>query len=223
MSVRRLIRAGHRRVTTKPRAHFLHVNKTGGSAITNALRPLELAGSHHLVFKKKRTLRDIPEGEWFFFGVRDPISRFISGFYSRQLQGGIGRPRPWRVEEAPVFNRFTTPNELAEALFSDPAAEDAMGAIRHFRSYWSWFRDEDYLLRRSDRLLMVLFQEQLDDDFALLTQHLGLNASLPTDDLTAHRNPATVDLRLTDAAVVNLRRWYQRDYDFVDLCRYLRS
>lgn len=228
MLAHRVESAIRRRLTKKPRAHFLPIPKTGGSAIGEALRPAELSGNYHLVFgPHRRGLCEVPEGEQFFFGVRDPLSRFVSGFHSRQRQGGPGHPRPWRPEEVPVYWRFSTPNDMAVALSSSDdddraAAEAAMQAIRHFRSYWEWFGDEEHLTSRSGDLLMILFQERLDEDFEILAGKLGVTASLPTDDVRAHRTPVIADRRLTDVAVENLRRWYRRDYDFLDLCNRLR-
>ena len=229
ISAQRVMRGIRRRVTRKPPMHFLRNTKTGSSAMGVALRPMELTGHYHLMLlgRHPRTLSEIAEGEPFFFAVRDTVSRFVSGFYSRQRQGGVGQPRPWRPEEVSVYQRFSTANDLAVALSSPnddqrEAAEAAMGAIRHFRSYWVAFGDAEYFRYRSRDLLMVLFQERLDKDFQILTDLLGVTASLPTDDRRTHRTPPDVDRRLTDVAVKNLRRWYNRDYDFVSLCRSLR-
>lgn len=222
------IPALRRRLTRKPRAHFLHLHKTGGTAIKHALRPAELVGTYHLVLHRHHvSLADLPRGEPFFFAVRDPIDRFVSSFYSRQREGGEGRPRPWRPEERRVFSAFDTPNELAESL-TDPdpdrvaQAEHAMVTIDHFRSYWTWFGDEASLRARSKDLLMVLFTPTLDADFAVLTQRLGVRATLPRDPQNAHRAPPTLDRSLSDLARRNLEARYRDDFRFVELCHELR-
>ncbi len=160
--------------------------------------------------------------------LRRPRSRFKirQRVYTRQRQGLPRHSRPWRPYEIPIFQRFSTANALAVALSSPDdderlAAEEAMRAMPHFRSYWVWFDDEEYLLSRTGDLLMILSQESLEEDFGILTSRLGLSTSLPTDDVAAHRNPAAVDRRLTDIAVENLRRWFKRDYEFLDLCKRL--
>jgi hypothetical protein len=229
-SPRRVIPAVRRRVTSKTRVHLLHIPKTGGSALKTALERSEFDGRYHLlVHGHSFRLSDVPEGEKFFFAVRDPATRFLSAFGSRQRQGRPGDPRPWRPEEMPVYQRFSTANDLAVALFSSDGeeratAQTAMAALRPFWSFWHWFGDEDRLTRRHDDLLMILFQERLDADFQTLTRRLELTTSLPTDDVGANRNQTPSSLaRLSDRAIDNLRVWYRRDYEFLELCRHLTS
>lgn len=213
---------------TAPRAHFLHVGKTGGTAIKAALAPATSSGRYRILLHEHATrLADVPAGEKFFFTVRDPVDRFVSGFYSRQR---CGRPRynyPWSAGEAAAFAAFTTAGALAEALGSADVvvrgtAEAAMASIQHVRdSYWRWFTDDEYFLRRSGDLLFLAFHDQFSQDFAVLTRMLGLTGrvALPTDDVGAHRTPATVDRRLSATAVRNLRAWYAADYRFLELAR----
>ena len=50
----------------------------------------------------------------------------------------------------------------------------------------------------------------------------AMHPTLPDDDIAAHRNPSTLDRRLSDSALENLQRWYARDYEFFEECRELR-
>jgi hypothetical protein len=220
----------------KPRAHFLHIRKTAGTAIKTALTPYLTEGSYAIELHPHQfTMQEIPAGQKFFFVVRDPIARFVSGFYSRQRPGDVhapdrrGRPRanrPWTPGEAAAFGRFSTANELAEAIYSDEAAKVAMTQINHVRSfYWDWFGDAASFLARGDDLLMVLRQEQLAQDFDVLTDRLGLagRATLPTDDVGTHRNPETVDKTLSETARANLGRWYEPDFEFLEVCEQVQK
>ena len=211
--------------------HFLHVGKTGGTAFKYAVerareRHGPLACVIHLHPHAVR-LRDVPAGDRFLFFLRDPLSRFVSGFYSRRRQG---RPRyfvPWRPGEKDAFRHFRTPNQLALALSARGAAERnraqaAMRCIGHVRdSYARWFEDQAYFLSRLDDLFFIGFQERMADDFAILKSKLRLpdSAALPTDDVGAHANPRHLDRRLDDEAVGNLQRWYAADVEFLALCR----
>ena len=213
--------------------HFLHIGKTGGTAFKFAVerareRAGELACTIHLHPHTVR-LRDIPEGDRFLFFLRDPIGRFVSGFYSRQREG---RPRyvvPWRPDEADAFRRFDTPNALALALCAPDAAlrghaKAAMRSIRHVRdSYWNWFEDEAYFLSRRRDLFFIGRQERLAEDFAALRARLRLpdSAVLPAGDVDAHVAPRGLDRRIEEDAARNLRRWYAADFRFVALCRRL--
>jgi hypothetical protein len=208
--------------------HFLHVGKTGGTAVKAALRDvppdsgcvLELHGH-------KVRLRDVPPGQRVVFFLRDPITRYVSSFYSRQRQGLPRHHTPWSREEEAAFARFTSPNDLAEALSSADenersAARRAMKGITHVKSsYWDWFESEEYFRSRLDDITFVGFQETLDADFEGLKTKLGLPASLalPHGDVEAHKNPAGLDRDLSDTARRNLQAWYAQDYQFLALCR----
>jgi Sulfotransferase family len=214
----------------KPRVHFLHLGKTGGSAVKYAIESSANPHVRYVVYlhPHETTLRNVPEQQKYFFFLRDPISRFISGFYSRQRQG---RPRyfmAWTPDEKVAFEHFGSPNELAGALSSDDPqqktnAEAAMRSILHVKDpYWSWFESEDYFASRLPDLFFVGFQEQLSSDFEILKAKLELeDIALPQDEVHAHRNPADLDKSLDERAVTNLKNWYAADFRFVDLCRKL--
>jgi hypothetical protein len=210
-----------------PRAHFLHIGKSGGTAVKTALKPLVDSGPFDLVLHRHPfTLARIPEGEAFFFSLRDPIERFVSGFSSRQREGRPRHYRPWGPQERLAFSRFETANALALALWSEndeehQAAEQAMRSVQHLNSVWSWFGSMEAFQARERFLLKVLFIERLDDDFAELVDILGLGPLrpiLPHDDVARNRTPSK-PAPLDERAVANLRQWYAPDYQFLEMCR----
>lgn len=214
----------------RPPAHYLHIGKTGGSAVRAALSNVKSQSDYRLYLHDHRTtLLDIPSHAWFFFSFRDPVERFISGFYSRQRKGQPLNYVEWSKEEAKAFAYFGTPNELALALSSTQyahreAAEDAMRTIQHVRDFqWTWTGGIDGLRSRTQRLIFLLNQECLEKDFATLSKLLGVTGRLPEDDVTAHRNPTNVDKSLTPEAVENLTAWYREDFRFVEYCSKLRE
>jgi len=224
---KRLLRAIDR-MRGKKYVHVLHIGKTGGTAIKDALKPHRRAGRYVIrLHSHNVSLRDVPEGEYVVFFLRDPISRFISGFFSRQRQGMPRRFCPWSADENIAFQEFATPNKLAVALSSGNEEEKAraMKAIQNVEhvktSYWDWFENESYYLSRLSDIFFIGFQENLSADFELLKSALGLprGVSLPSDDIRAHKTPAGLDRTLEEKAVENLKRWYARDYDFIRLCR----
>jgi hypothetical protein len=234
--------------------HFLHIGKTGGTAVVHALnqrhlcvqsrwvrwnapdlyrlnRPSENKLLTVYVHPHNESLRDVPDGEKVFFFLRDPISRFISGFYSRQRQGQPRYNSPWSRHEKIAYQRFRTINQLALALSSTDAtekamAEKAMQSIQHVRdSYWKWFRGEEYFMSRLADIFFVGFQENLAQDFGILKSKLNLpnDVELPTDDVLAHKNPLDVDKTLDDKAMANLKQWYKDEYRFISLCKEVLS
>jgi hypothetical protein len=175
------------------------------------------------------TLRQIPKGDRVFFAIRDPIDRFVSGFYSRQRQGKPRINSPWTPAEAEAFGHFGTVDSLGRALTSTDleeraAARTAMESISHVRvSYWNWFGNMRTFARRLDDLLLILWVPELTTSFACLCDLLGLpdEPFLPDDDVLAHRNPAGVDRTLSVEARANLEAWYAQDRAFVAMCSQL--
>jgi hypothetical protein len=207
------------------RIHFLHIGKTGGSAVKSALLPWRTAGDFELVLHRHRTrLKDLPSGEKVVFMVRDPISRVISGFYSRRRKGQPRTYVEWSPAEREAFLAFETPGALAEALgaadaVERAAAERAFGAIQHVRDrYRFWLGSARRVEERFSDILFVGRQERLDEDFARLLPLLGLpdTITLPSDPVVAHRNPPDIDRTLTDRGETQLRMRLADDYEILD-------
>ncbi len=214
----------------KPRAHFLHIGKTGGTAINTALGPLIGSGRYEIVLDGHDVdLRQVPCGERVFFVLRDPLDRFVSSFNDRKR---CSRPRydvAWTADETRAYGRFDSADSLGRALSSDnhalrAAAEDAMRSIYHVRhSYWDWFGDPAYFQSRCDDLLYVMWLPSLHSSFARLCELLDLRErpELPTDEVGAHRNPPSSSRFLSPMAIRNVKRWYDPDYEFVEMCSQL--
>ena len=212
--------------------HFLHIGKTGGTALKHAIEsaPTSVVSGIRL-HNHGVTLAMIPDGERVFFTIRDPIDRFLSSFFSRWREGKPRYNVPWTADERIAFGRFDTPNKLALALSSGDkeertAAEHAMRSIGHIKSsYWDWFVDEAYFDHRAADIAFIARQEHLNDDFDTLKRMLGLPTSLrlPKDDISAHRNPRNADRRLDPIANRNLAAWYARDYAFLKICQEMKA
>lgn len=208
-------------------AHFLHIGKTGGTAIKEALKSVGKASRYKLFFHQHHvTLKDIPEGEAVFFFVRDPVSRFVSGFYSRQRKGQPRYYSEWSSAERRAFELFPTPNELAGALADKDSVlhEEAVLAInniQHMGSYKFWYGSLDYFKSRSADIIFIGHQESLADDFEKLLNIIGveLDIVLPEGDIESHRNPSYVDRTISEPGLTNLKLWYRDDYEFISHCK----
>ena len=229
MIFRRLWRKGPERAAGGP-VHFIHIRKAGGTAVKDALQPV--AKRYGLILHPHRTrLADIPDDHRFFFFIRHPLTRFVSGFYSRLRQGKPHYSYPWSPAEAKAFARFQEANDLAEAISSEhperaAEARAAMLGISHVNStFRSWFSSPSELDDRASSLVMVGLQEHLAADFERLKALLGLPAevALPQDDARAHRNPSGINRGLSPLAERNLREWYADDIRFYERCVELRA
>ncbi len=214
--------------TGRQNVHFLHLRKTGGTTLKSVLGPYPVTPKCVIHLHPHRvTLRHIPQGHRVMFVTRDPVSRFISGFGSRLRKGAPAHHVPWSPDEELAFSRFPDPNSLALAL--DPAhpshadAVDAMRTISHLQcSYWDWFGNEEALAAREDALLFIGRIESFDEDFEVLKKSLGLpqDLLLPMDSKSTNRNSSGMDQAspLEPEAEKQVKNWYRRDYDFLEIC-----
>ncbi|MEX2287894.1 MAG: hypothetical protein WD648_12445 [Planctomycetaceae bacterium] len=216
------------RMQGKRIVHLLHIGKTGGSVIKDALQPHVTAGHYVITLNPHRiTLRDVPAGDCVVFFLRDPLTRFVSGFYSRQRKGQPRSYSEWNAAEQEAFAYFDSPNALAVALSARGEAEKAravraMQGIRHVAdSYWKWFESEEYYLSRLSDIFFVGFQESLAADFETLKARLELPGSiqLTSDPIKSHKNPGHLDYSLDDIAVENLKNWYKNEWRLIRLCQ----
>ncbi|HEU4448621.1 MAG TPA: sulfotransferase family 2 domain-containing protein [Gaiellaceae bacterium] len=219
--------------------HFIHVSKTGGTALRYALRQARTNAEGKLsspygpvwAYRHKFRFCDVPKGDKAVFALRDPASRFVSGFYSRLRKGAPRHMREWSEEERRSFEWFRTPQALADALAEPPGetrerAEFALRSIGHLRRPMSfWTGTPSYLRRHLDRVLYVARQETLDDDWERLKELLGLppEQMLPRDELTAHRTTYTDDRELSEAGKRALRAWYADDYEVLEIGEAVRN
>ena len=209
--------------------HLIHVRKTGGTVLRHAFDAHPRTERYRIVHHGHGVLlRDVPPGEKAIFFLRDPVARFVSGFYCRQRMGQPRYTSPWLENERVAFERFQTPNDLASTLSSPYEAErlraqDAMHAIQHLCSVFTWLESEAYLRSRLPDLFHIGFQETLGDDFEHLKRKLGLppELRLSDDETLSHRRPAHLDGHLDEVAVANVRAWYAPDQKLIDLCRTL--
>ena len=129
------------------------------------------------------------------FALRDPLTRFISGFYSGLRKGAPRYDIGWSKGEKRAFSWFSTPQELADALASpDPTlrgqAEFAMRLIRHVsKPRMRWNRSPACSAKHIDKILYVAHQETLDEDWERLKELLrhAVARAPPRDEVTAHK------------------------------------
>jgi hypothetical protein len=215
----------------KKKAHFLHIGKTGGSAIKAALANHLETPKYILELHDHGTLLiDVPWGEYVFFFLRDPVSRFVSGFYSRLRKGQPRYRIGWNAQEKEVFKTFNTPNQLACSLADKNSKQHmlsikAMKHVQHFKPYKKWYGDFEYFKSRIGDILYIGFQESLNADFAKLIYILGLpeSISLPIGYIAAHRNPSNVDKSIDAGGILALQEWFAEDFEFISICKEVMS
>lgn len=217
------------------RLTVLHIGKTGGTAIKLALRrdlglPDTPFGRTVVTTADSVKLRDIPKHDYVMFVVRDPIARFASAFYSRYRKGQPRYYFEWNERERIAFERFPTPQALADGLGSDDretrqAAERAMKSIRHTSRLSRWLGGPRELEKRADKIVYIGRQETLDADWQHIRRVLQLpdDAGLPDDPVAAHRGDPNTNRTFSAEQEAALRRWYAKDYQILEFCDRLRA
>lgn len=224
--------------------HFLHIGKTGGSAIKLMIAgktgksivkiPFEAQSSspsHEIIFHAHSTrLDDIPVGEKVFFPIRDVYTRYCSAFYSRKRKGRPLFNIQWNEVEEKCFDTFHTPEELVNGLKSKDSeiaqiAESAFISIKHIsRKLSYWLVDTEYLKDRSKDILYILEQESLATDFKILCDELSLklNNTLPEEENAIHRNIER-NYILSSDSIDFLNSFYHDDFPLIDICRKIKA
>lgn len=209
----------------------LHNRKTAGTALKHVIEqqkqrtPAWNVQSFEHAMTFPRFVSTYPDAKAIFF-VRDPISRFVSGFYSRLREGKPRYHYPWNAGERRAFKRFQHPNQLAEALSSFNLikryfARVAMRRIGHVRHrYVDFLGPLSFLEKNTHRIAFIGHQPDFDADLLRLRTLLQIDADIvaPTDETYAHRNPQGSDKYLSDIAIRNLKRWYDKDYAIYHWC-----
>lgn len=199
--------------------HFLHIGKAAGTQI---MRLAEQSNGKVVVHKHDVPLRSLPAGAAYFFSIRDPISRFYSGFYSRKRQGRPTYYFPWSACEEVAFRDFEHADDLACSLFeAGPEgirAAQAMISIRHTgQNMVSWFLTQGNLFEGRPPV-WIIRQEHFDQDLDRFLRRANLEGTVSIKTGRAHANNYDETPPLSEKAKLNLRRWYAQDYEFYRVC-----
>lgn len=206
--------------------HFLHIGKAAGTQIGDLAKVINKTQTTWRIIKHPHAvnLRDLPKGEPFFFSVRHPVSRFVSGFYSRKRKGQPRILKEWTYHEKKAFARFDHANDLAEALFAKgPRGLQAMAAIQSLshtaKSQIDWFVRRGFFIE-GKHLAGIIRQEHFDADWVQFCRQIGIaQPPMPTPDpQRQHRNDYSAVPPLSRAARANLERWYTQDIEFYRYC-----
>ena len=204
---------------------FLHIGKNAGIQVMNVAVKLKDYGVniHRLGHKVK--LSQLPNDAKYFFSVRKPESRFLSGFYSRKRKGQPRMYREWSEHEAVAFSLFEHANDLAENLFSEgdigKKARMAIKSISHTgMQQVDWFQRCAFIDQQPP--LTIIRQENFVSDMQRLLNLLNIDVDVTSmitkDKITAHRNDYKETPPLSDVALKNLREWYIQDCYFYEMC-----
>ncbi len=208
--------------------HYLHIGKNAGTQLRRVAKQVNRLSDKKRIMSHAHDvqLSDLPEDISYFFSVRDPLTRFRSGFYSRK-RGGRRGDRELSEHEQKTFATFEHANDLAEALFEPgPIGETAaasMNSIRHTaQKQLSWFVGRGQFLTLHPPLAIIRV-ESLEQDLRAFLRAADLGVTLEqleltTDRVKGHRFDYDGIPPLSDKAIANLKLWYRDDIEFYTHC-----
>ena len=95
---------------------FLHIGKNAGTQITHVTKQLKKYNIKIKKYHHKTKLADLSRNSQYFFSIRNPATRFLSGFYSRKRKGQPRLNIDWNIHEKIAFEQFEHANDIAENL-----------------------------------------------------------------------------------------------------------
>ena len=200
--------------------NILNIGRISIPYMESLLNGKELDG-YQVKFRPPRIrLKNLPVGSRVWVIVRDPISRFISSFYSRRYEGKPLFMIPWTEAEKSLYHRYETVNDLAEALSDE-------NALVRFRAIQD-MRDIGFLDRVYQHYYEGLTQDDCDKEIHAITDIEQIEAvecevkkifdvptSLKLDD-PDEALMQTCDWHLSDTGLENLRLWFQKENSYYD-------
>jgi hypothetical protein len=209
--------------------HFLHIGKNAGTQVSNISSQLHALPTKRKIIKQNHDvfLKNIPERDDYFFSIRNPISRFKSGFYSRKRKGQRRIYAEWSAHDELSFSEFEHANDLAESLFETGEygrkAWGSMKSIRHTAQNQSdWFYSCGNFLRVRPPI-WIIRQESFEKDIRkfIFLAFPDVNLSdidFSVDHISSHANNYSSIPPLSKKANENLTAWYAQDLSFYDMC-----
>lgn len=181
-----------------PDAHrciFIHIPKTAGSSIADALFG---AVSRHIPYTEYLRASPRKFRAYFKFAfVRNPWDRLVSTWFFLKKGGMNEADRVW--------------SEAHLAPYADFDSFVRHGLGRPEVQAWAHFRPQADFILAPDGTVMVDFvgrYEQLSGDFAIVARRLGVNAVLPAHNASNHAHFASYFTAESAAIVAQI---YARD------------
>ena len=217
---------------------IIHVGKCGGSNITYKfydLYRIRLKTIH----VRKPTARELQRADHICLLVRDPITRFISTFfyyfdmYQKDVSNEpvIHKRATKKIKH--VFDKFKTPNELAESLNSQNAdlkkvASEAFTIIPHLVWGFNRYMHADSIIKAIvENRHFVIRQEFYKEDFGpyydyLIKKHkVKSNYQFFVESQRNNTSKYDDKKELSELAIGNLRTEFKNEYEALrKLCDY---
>lgn len=162
------------KLTRRELVYFLHVNKAAGTSAIAGIRKYASKSKTHIIvpLPHQYGLASIPRKAKVALFIRNPETRFESGFEHLYRKGYPHYNVTWTKEEAEVFKEFQNFSSLIQSMSSDDqtlrtAAFSAWRHVFHLRHpYRHYVGNLSFLEKNIDRIVFVGEQENFQNDWA---------------------------------------------------------
>jgi hypothetical protein len=207
--------------------YLVHIGKCGGSTVRRALinNNIEYKLVHvaPAVIQKYTNGKNIKEQIKYVVTIRDPITRFISGFNWKYYTCSIGKDmKNTRPNELKGFKYWKTVNRLAENIFTKSGSlnNKAYSFIKNDCNHLQCdinFYLEGILPHINKSNCIVIRQEHLNKDIRkkmniVIKQNMKYTSSF---------SDYTYEKYLSALAIKNIRKFLQNDYKCITKLREL--
>lgn len=198
---------------------FLHINKCGGTNLDDAFKKINKLQKKIQIIKRSHNfkLRHLSQNQSYLISIRDPISRFVSGYYSRYRKGYPVTYKEWSLKEKDAFEKFPSANILAESLYEknkrkNKDAFEAMNSIYHLNFFIKDFIEPKFFKKKKP--IYIFRTKNLKEDFKKFTKIYNLpNVNLSTKRKKKHNTIYGKKMKyLSNKAIKNLRTYYKKDF-----------
>ncbi len=204
---------------------FLHIGKNAGTQVMHIATQLKDYGIQIKKFNHTVKLSHLPLGSKYFFSIRNPADRFLSGFYSRKRKGLPRIYSDWNMHEKIAFDNFEHGNDLAENLFSPGqkgiSARQAIKSISHTgMQQVDWFESAAFFKIQPPLTIVrrEFFEKDMQKLLDILNIKVRISSLLSENNSEAHVSDYYKTPMLSKKALTNLKKWYIQDYMFYDFC-----
>lgn len=209
---------------------FIHVGKCAGSSVGTALQNLSIEFEEfHCGNASTQLAHSIKHNSEHFYlvTVRDPIARFVSAFYwdyyeKRVLNDYHGPDNKWKI----YYERFETPNQIAEALTSrdsslrELAWDYVTNSKLHAEFCISWYIPLAKVKCLHSKNCHVIRTEHSDRDFLAFLRKFNIDTTsfggLPREKQNYKHKITNYDTHLSKVSIQNLKHVYFDDYLILD-------
>ena len=206
---------------------FHHIGKTGGTSLFGSINSVQYENGNKGLLELGVTSRghsgrfNYGADTKVFFTVRDPIARMISGYYCKWFEKGW-RKTPSEIESKKKglsFNDFVTAWRTGEGELGK-WANDLKNSSIHLGRMKKWYKHIKAFKDNPQKVIFVMFQETLRDDFNTIRSTIPRFSVLP--DLPRHNsNPSTRNKTISEQNHRFLADYFKEDYEFVNACEAL--